>query len=218
MEFYPDSAVLIPELLKGLPYPVFATSSIDALIHAIESFLSPKASAHSEMFSISAIKTILAGYQNVVKNGKDSWKNDIEDYLVASNFAGIAFANAGCAAVHAMSYPLGGQYHIPHGEANQLMLPEVLRKYKEKQPVGRINDFEALLSDILGVSSDKSIEELIKLVDNILARKPLKDYGMTLEEFPAMAAGVIENQQRLLINNYTELTVEDLVSIYEASF
>ena len=217
-EFYPNKSVLITELLLGLPYNVFATSSIDALVHAIESFLSPKASDISEIFSVKAIRTILNGYIKIAETSKDSWTKNASEYLLASTYAGLAFTNAGCAAVHALSYPLGGKYHIAHGEANQLMLPEVMRKYKKKQPVGRINDLEILLSNILNISPDKAIESMISLVDQILERKPLREYGITQDEFRGFAIGVLDGQQRLLVNNYIELSEDDIVSIYEASY
>lgn len=101
-----DGAVLIPELLKKLPFRFFATSSIDALIHAIESYMSPKATPFSELFSEKAIEMLLNGYKSIVKNGEQEKEDRIGDFLLASAYAGIAFGNAGCAAVHAMSMPV----------------------------------------------------------------------------------------------------------------
>lgn len=215
---YADEAVLIPEMVRTLPYKFFATSSIDALIHAVESYLSPKAIPHSKLYSEKAIEMIISGYLYVVENGQDSWKDKAADFLTASNFAGIAFGYAGCAAVHALSYPLGGAYHIPHGEANQLMFAEVLRMYQKKQPVGRLNQLEELFGRVLGVSKDEALHKLYQLMDYILPRKPLQEYGMTLEEFPSFADSVIEGQQRLLKNNYTELSREDMIAIYRACY
>ena len=103
-------SVLIPELISGLPYKFFATSSIDALIHAAESYLSPKACPHSELFSKEAIRLILDGYLYVMEHGKDSWADKAEQFIIASNFAGMAFCSAGCAAVHALSYPPCGMW------------------------------------------------------------------------------------------------------------
>ena len=215
---YADEAVLIPEMVRTLPYKFFATSSIDALIHAVESYLSPKAIAHSKAFSEAAIEKIIAGYRYVIENGTDSWKDKAEDFLIASNFAGIAFGYAGCAAVHALSYPLGGKYHIPHGEANQLMFAEVMRTYAKLQPVGQLTQLETLFGRVLGVPAEQALNALYTLMERILPRKPLREYGMTLEEFPVFADSVIEGQQRLLRNNYTSLTREDMISIYEACY
>lgn len=215
---YADEAVLIPEMVCTLPYQFFATSSIDALIHAVESYLSPKAIAHSEIYSEKAIEMILSGYLHMVSHTRDSWKDYAENFLTASNFAGIAFGYAGCAAVHALSYPLGGAYHIPHGEANQLMFAEVLRTYQKKQPVGKLNQLEALFGRVLGVPQGQALETLYQLMDKILPCRPLKAYGITLEELPQFADSVIEGQQRLLRNNYTSLTREDMIAIYTACY
>lgn len=96
-EEFADGAVLIPELLKKLPFRFFATSSIDALIHAIESYMSPKATPFSELFSEKAIEMLLNGYKSIVKNGEQEKEDRIGDFLLASAYAGIAFGNAGCA-------------------------------------------------------------------------------------------------------------------------
>lgn len=215
---YPDKAVLIPELVESLPYKFFATSSIDALVHAVESYLSPKASEYSKMFSCKAISMILKGYQVVVQKGKDQWNQLADQFLMASNFAGIAFGNAGCAAVHAMSYPLGGTYHIPHGEANQLMFEAVLRMYEKKDPHGHLEDLKEVLANELCVEKEKSLEALYELMDQILVRKSLCTYGIKKEELPVFAESVLEGQQRLLNNNYVELSYDDMMQIYHSVF
>ena len=124
---YADEAVLVPGLLQSLPYSVFATSSIDAMIHAVESYLSPNACALSEVFSVQALTLILPCWKAAADGcGKDAWKQYAAEFLRASNYAGIAFGHAGCAAVHALSYPLGGAHHVPHGESNQVMFAPVM--------------------------------------------------------------------------------------------
>ena len=149
---FADEAALVPAMLQSLPYPVFATSSIDAMVHAVESYLSPNACVISELFSEKALQLILRGWKEAVASGsKDGWKAHALDFLRASNFAGIAFGHAGCAAVHAMAYPLGGVHHIPHGQANQLMFADVMRKYQEKKPIGKLNQLEELLARELDV-------------------------------------------------------------------
>ena len=215
---FPAKSILIPELISGLPYKFFATSSIDALIHATESYLSPKASPVSELFSKEAIRLIFEGYQYIVKNGLEKWTDRAQEFINASNFAGLAFCSAGCAAVHALSYPLGGGYHIPHGEANQLVFAATFRKYKEKQPVGKINDLEKMWGDLLGVSADQALETAFELFDKVQPRKPLKEFGISDSEFQGFAEGVMAGQTRLLNNNYVPLTIEDMVEIYKAVY
>lgn len=215
---YADEAVLIPEMVGTLPYKFFATSSIDALIHAVESYVSPKAIAHSEAYSEKAIKLIVSGFRYVRENGADSWTDKGADFLIASNLAGIAFGYAGCAAVHALSYPLGGTYHIPHGEANQLMFAAVFKKYKEKAPVGKINRLEEILAEILGTTPEQALDALYELMEVVLKRKDLKEYGVKEEELITFTDSVIEGQQRLLKNNYVSLDRDDMIEIYKSCY
>jgi len=213
-ELYADYAVMIPELLVKLPYKVFITSSVDALIHAAESYLAPGSNSYSEFFSIRAMEMILNGYMQVLEKGQEHFRTIIEDFLVASNYAGIAFGNTGVGAVHAMSYPLGGVHHVPHGEANYQFFIEVFKYYQEKQPVGKIEDLKKLFAKIIGSTEDNAFDELGKLLNNLLSLKPLHEYGMTEEEIAGFSESVLETQQRLLKNNYVPFTKEDLVNIY----
>lgn len=217
-ELSADYAVLIPELLVRLPYKVFVTSSVDALIHAAESFLSPKTCGYSELFSIKAMEMILKGYMEIIENGQEHFRTIIENFLVASNYAGIAFGNTGVGAVHAMSYPLGGAYHVPHGEANYQFFIEVFKYYEMKQPIGKIQDIKRVIARIIGSTEEKAFEDLGNLLNNLLALKPLNEYGMKEEDITGFAKNVIETQQRLLKNNYVPFTEEDLFKIYSKLF
>ncbi|MEA4852979.1 MAG: 4-hydroxybutyrate dehydrogenase [Christensenella sp.] len=213
-EMYADSAVLIPELLKGLPFKFFATSSIDALIHALESSLSPKATPYTEMFGYKAIEMILRGYQEIAKNGQEARIPLLKNFLIASNYAGIAFGNAGCAAVHAMSYPLGGTYHVPHGEANYALLIGVFKAYMELDPNGKIVKLNRFIADILGCGVDVVYNEMEKLLNQIIQCKPLHEYGVKQEELETFTDNVMEKQGRLMANNYAELSREKVYEIY----
>ena len=208
---FAGNAVLIGELLQTLPYPVFATSSIDALIHATESFLSPKATFFTEMYSVSAIRDILGGYLKVVED-RSAFVGLAEQFLRASTCAGIAFGNAGCAAVHALSYALGGKYHVAHGESNYQFFVPILRLYKGKEPEGKIVKLEELLCDILG--GDDGIGALEGLLQNILARKAMHEYGATEEDIIPFTKSTVANQQRLLAKNYVPLSDEEIEGIF----
>lgn len=214
-ELYPDYAVLIPEFLETLPYKFFCTSSIDALVHAAESYLSPKATVYSEMFSEKAMELLVEGFKYIAENGEEARKDKLVEFLQGSNFAGIAFGNAGCAAVHALSYPLGGRYHIPHGESNQLVFIAVFKKYKEKQPVGKIEKLEVFLGEKLGVRKENSLNTLEELLEKVYPKKKLEEYGIKKELYREFAKEVLEKQQRLLANNYIELTEDEIVTVYQ---
>ncbi|MDO4517977.1 MAG: 4-hydroxybutyrate dehydrogenase [Bacillota bacterium] len=215
---FPDEAVLIPESLQGLPDKVFATSSVDALIHAVESFLSPKASPFTEILSKEAIAMIMKGYQTIVERGGNTKENRadlLKEFCLAANYAGIAFGNAGCGAVHALSYAHGGAFHIPHGEANFICFTEVFKMYMRKQPVGKIQEANKIFCDVLGCDEAVVYEELDKFLGKILQKQPLKEYGMTEDQVATFAKSTIDNQQRLLGNNYVPLTEEEIAEIFQ---
>lgn len=225
---YADKAVLIMEMLDSLPYKIFATSSIDAMVHSVESFLSPNGCSISYMFSKEALKKIIIAWKKTMDCGNKSeanemytnenWKKYASDFLIGSNWAGIGFGYAGCAAVHACAYPLGSVYHIPHGQSNQLMFEAVMRKYKEIQPCGRINELESIIADCLGTKVDEAMEALYSLMNKILQCKPLHEFGVKEDDLTVFAANVIKTQQRLLKNNYVQLTEEQILEIYKVAF
>lgn len=214
-----DAAVLIPESLGGLPDKVFATSSVDALIHAVESYLSPKASPFTEMYSVQAIRMIMEGYGKIIERGGNTAENRadlLKDFCIAANYAGIAFGNAGCGGVHALSYAHGGAFHIPHGEANFICFTEVFKLYMEKQPVGKIQKLNAILMEVLGCAEADVYDALDAFLGKIIEKKPLQEYGMTEDQIDTFAQSTIDNQQRLLGNNYVPFDVEDCRRIFRA--
>lgn len=218
-ELYADHAVLIPQLVEGLPYQFFVTSSIDALIHALESLVSPKSNAFTELFSSKAIELILKGYLSINAKSPADRTEILEDFVIASNWAGIAFANTGVGAVHALSYPLGGNYHVPHGEANYQFFIEVFKVYNRKNPGGKIKEVNKLLAGILEIDATANIyDELAAVLDQLLVRKPLREYGMKAEEIESFADSVVTGQQRLLVNNYVSLTRDEIRDIFKALF
>ena len=220
----PAKAVMITNMLDSLPYKVFATSSIDAMVHSVESFLSPNGCSISRIFSKEALITIIKCWKKTVEaGGGDAWKEYAADFLKASNWAGLAFGYAGCAAVHATAYPLGSVYHIPHGQSNQLMFKSVMEKYKQIKPVGRISDLEVVIAQTLGIadSTDEKTDvlgSLYKLMDEILEAEPLRNFGVKDSDLPVFANNVINTQQRLLKNNYIELTEDQVLDIYKAAY
>lgn len=212
---FPDKVFLIPSLLASLPFKVFATSSIDALIHAMESFLSPKASEYSRIFSGAAIDKIIRGYKRIASEGRDTLPLLLSDFLIASNYAGIAFGNAGCAAVHAMSYPLSGKYHVPHGEANYCLLTGVFKKYMSIKKDGAISELNTLLSSLLDCGKDEVYEKLEKLLESVIKLKSLREYGVTEADLNAFTDTVTTSQGRLMANCFVPLSADNILSIYK---
>ncbi|MDY5022964.1 MAG: 4-hydroxybutyrate dehydrogenase [Blautia sp.] len=213
-QLYADAAVLVPELLEELPMSVFATSSIDALIHAIESSLSPKGNTFTRMFGYQAISMILNGYKQIRDYGPDARKPLLKSFLLASDYAGIAFGNAGCAAVHALSYPLGAKYHVAHGESNYAMFTGVMKNYMEIRKDGEIAVLNRYLAGILECSLDQVYEEMEKLLNVLIPKKSLHEYGVTEQDLEEFTDSVLENQQRLLANNFVPFDRERIYRIY----
>lgn len=214
-EILADDAVLIPEMIGTLPYKFYVYSSIDALIHAVESYVSPKSNPYTKMFAKEAMRQIIDIYKNIAEKGPEYRMERLDDILMASNYAGIAFGNTGVGAVHAMSYPLGGTYHVAHGEANYQFFTEVFKYYFKKNPDGSIKELNAFLAELLGCDGSKVYEALEELLDKLLSKNQLRSYGMKEEEIEGFADSVIKSQQRLLANNYVELTRDEIRDIYK---
>ena len=206
--------ISILQLLEGLPFPVFATSSIDALVHAVESSLSPKATPYTKLFGYKAIEMIIKGYQKIAAEGKETRIPLLKDFLVASNFAGLAFGTAGCAAVHALSYPLGGTYHVPHGESNYAMFTGVLKNYMEIRSDGALAEMNAYLSGLLGCEEKEVYDQLEQLLDHILPKKALHEYGVTEQDLQDFTHAVMTTQGRLMGNNFVPLDEARVYKIY----
>ncbi|RFD74772.1 4-hydroxybutyrate dehydrogenase [Gardnerella vaginalis] len=222
---YATDAVLIPELLKSLPDYVFATSSIDALTHSIESALSPIATELTKMFSYKACGLILQSYMRVVKEDSSAKAQVVGDLVSASLYAGIAFGNAGCGCVHAMAYPLGGTFHVAHGETNAALLTSVLRYYAkhdaesstsaENTDLSKLFDF---MANILECKNADVLDKLDEVLNTILPKHKLHEYGMTEDMIQSWAASVVKEQQRLLKNSYMHMDESAIAEVYASTF
>lgn len=221
-EMFADDAVLVPELLYGLPDHVFATSSLDALVHSVESTLSPNSTPYTRMFGYEAMKMIISGYKAVAEAGpagspeRRAKRNELmRDFLIASDYAGISFDTGGCAAVHALSYQLGGKYHVPHGESNYAMFTGVLRNYMEIKPEGEILKMNQFIADILGCDVADVYDALETLINKLLPKKALHEYGVTGQDLPEFADRVIKTQERLMKNCFVPLDYDRVLKIFK---
>ena len=219
-DIIPNKVCLVPDMLKTLPYKPFASSAIDALIHATESFLSPhRKTITSEMYSVKAMEMILEGFRRIAENGPDARLDYLDQFVTASLFAGIAFLKAGCGTVHAMSFPLGGTYHVPHGESNYALFGKIMEIYNEKNPDGEIMKFKEKVAAITGCEVENAIPYLNELLEKVLHLKPLREYGFTETDIVEMPKSVEANQQRLLTNSYIQpWTLELMERVYRECY
>ena len=216
---YPEVALLDPELTLTLPPEATASTGLDALCHAIESYTSVTASPMSEMVSREAIGLISENLRTCVHNGSNL--DAREAMLLGSLYAGLGLANAGVTAVHSLSYPLGGRYGVPHGLANTILLPHVMAFNLP----GALEKF-ALVAEAMGEAVGDmpvreaaylAVEAVEALIGDCGITKTLKDFGVKENDFPEMAQAAM-TVARPLANNPRKMTIEDAVEIYTEAF
>ena len=219
-QLLPDVALLDPELTVGLPPHVTAATGIDAMVHAIESFTSAiHKNPYSDMLALKALELMSANIETAVHDGANLPARTA--MLFGSLLAGQAFANAPVAAVHALAYPLGGHFHIPHGLSNSLVLSHVLRFNYETA-----SDSYATLARIVmqGTGGDSASGDVAPLpdyfealVDRLMMPSRLRELNVPEDSLP-MLAGDAMLQQRLLVNNPRKVSEQDALRIYEAAY
>lgn len=217
----PDLALLDAELTLGLPAAVTAATGIDAMVHAIEAYTSAlKKNPLSDLLAREALRLMAGNLDSAVSDGRN--REARQAMLLGACLAGQAFANAPVAAVHALAYPLGGHFHIPHGLSNALVLPHVLGfnaqvaapLYAELAPL-------VLGADLRAGSAREQTEQLIEALAGFSVRSGLptrlRDAGVTEDMLPTLAADAMK-QQRLLVNNPREMTEAHALAIYQAAY
>lgn len=212
---FPSVAILDPKLTVGLPPKVTAATGMDALIHAVEAFTSKNSYRFTDMLAGEAIRLIVENIRTAFANGTDLEART--RLLEGSLLAGMAFANAGVTAVHAFAYPIGAEFHIPHGVANSIMLVPVM----EFNMIGNLNKF-AQLADLLGENTDglstrqkamAAINALRTLAEDLEIPSHLSQFDIKESDVPMLADGVMK-VTRLLANNPRVMTVGDAQGIY----
>jgi len=214
----PDAAVLDAELTVGLPVHVTAATGVDAMVHAIEAYTSVRLkNPLSDLFAREALALLSGNIRTVCTDGSDVGAR--QQMLLGSTYAGIAFANAPVAAVHALAYPVGALFHVPHGLSNSLVLPHVL-----KFNAGVAQRLYAELADIVvpevrgDVRSrvDAFIAYFESLPEALGLPTTLSRVGIAADDLPKLASDAML-QTRLLVNNPREVTHDDALAIYKAA-
>ena len=217
---YPDVALLDSLLTLGLPPAVTAMTGVDAMVHAIESFTSRhKKNPLSDALAVKALQLLYANLPAAVGDGKDPAVR--EAMLQGSLFAGMAFANAPVAAVHALAYPLGGHYQLPHGLTNSLVLGPVL-EFNLPQAEALYAELGRSILPALRSSADaEAAREFVSAIRTLVSSMPyaqrLREVAVKEEDLPMLSRDVM-NIQRLLVNNPREVTYDDALALYQAAY
>lgn len=214
-DMMPDYVVLDARMIRNLPRPIAAATGVDAMCHAIECFTCVKANPFSDTFALEAFDLIVNNIEEACDN-KDAL--DAKRAMqVAALYGGIAITASGTTAVHGLSYPLGGKYHVAHGVSNAILLGPVMHF---NEPA--IKDRLALAYDraIRGdlTTQDQKADAVIRRMDQIVEHlnipKKLDELGVHDVPIGWLAKAGLE-QQRLLTNNKREVTLEDAKAIYQ---
>tara|TARA_R110000868_G_scaffold53928_3_gene169158 strand:+ start:1703 stop:2842 length:1140 start_codon:yes stop_codon:yes gene_type:complete len=208
---YGDLAVLDAALTYGLPRGTTAATGIDAMVHAIEAYTSKnQKNPVSDALALAGLKKLHGAIERACTDGKDTEAR--EDMLLGALLAGQAFANAPVAAVHALAYPLGGVFHVPHGLSNSLMLPPVLRyNAPAAEPL-----YAELAGHIgLAGSTEALVGEMERIANAVGIETRLSQVGVSHNDLPRLAEEAML-VTRLLVNNPREMTLEAAHACYEA--
>lgn len=215
-EMIADYVLLDSRMIKNLPKPIAAATGVDALCHAIECFTSVKANPISNTFALEALDLIM---NNIIEACTNPEALDAKSHMLLGSFyAGVAITSSGTTAVHALSYPLGGKYHIAHGVSNAMLLTPVM---KFNEPA--IKDLLAVAYDRVVKDGNKDLavdeksayminqlEEIVKVLE---IPTSLKTFNVPAEDLDGLVAAGME-VTRLLVNNKREVTPEDAKKIY----
>ncbi|WP_057462943.1 iron-containing alcohol dehydrogenase [Pseudovibrio sp. POLY-S9] len=214
----PDVALLDADLTIGLPPHVTAATGIDAMVHAIEAYTSTSANNNpvSKVLAQEALRLLGANIEKAVNTPQD--KEARSNMLLGSMLAGQAFANSPVAAVHALAYPIGGIFHVPHGVSNALVLPHVMRfnlptcaqAYAELAPLVFPELAEIPVGNRGGVFADR-LAELSKVLG---VETTLREVGIGEQDVVKLASEAMK-QTRLLVNNPREVDEDSALKIYQ---
>ena len=209
-KLFPAVAIVDPELTLGVPKYVTAASGMDALLHAVEAFTSKNANSFTDILAKRAMFLIAGNLRDAFEDGGNVDARSA--MLEGAMLAGMAFANAGVTAVHAFAYPIGAEFHIPHGVANSIMMGPVLTFNTPANPT-KFADAGIAMGLAASISAEGTIAFMKQLADDIEIPKHLADFGVRDEHIPGLASGVLK-VTRLLANNPREVTHEDAMRLY----
>ncbi len=213
-----DAAYVDPKLTWSVPAKVTADTGMDALTHCIEAYTNKFAHPTVDIYALQGIRLIAANLEKAVKNGHDVEAR--EALALGSLYGGLCLGPVNTAAVHALSYPLGGEFHIPHGLSNAILLPSVM-KFNRPANLRRYAEVALALGCEPGQDADETaqhgVEFIYRLAEAVGIPQKLTELGIPQTAVPGMAKAAME-VQRLLKNNPREVTEQDALNIYNSLY
>lgn len=210
-----DAAYIDPLLTLTVPAKITAETGMDALSHCIESYTNKHAHPVVDRYALTGIELIAKHLERAVKDGKD--REARAALALGSYYGGLCLAPVNTAAVHALSYPLGGEYHISHGLANAILLPPVMRFNLHANIAKHAAIARAVGVDCTGLSDEEAAQKGVEAVASLAERcgipSTLTALGIGREKVEALADAAMK-VTRLLVNNPREVTREDAIAIY----
>ena len=213
----PVIAIIDPDLMQHMPQTLAASTGMDALTHAMEGYITKNSWLMTDMFHINAISLI---YKNLVKSVNDKEKDAIEKIAYAQYIAGMGFSNAGLGITHSMAHSLGAYFDTPHGIANAILLPHVMKFNGKVCPglfknmgnamgldMSKVTDYEAV---------DKVVDAIKKLLIELNLPKTLEEVGIPEEMLPTLADQALKDI--CTPGNPRSVTKEDILNIYKESY
>ena len=215
----PCVAIVDPELMYSMPKGLTAATGMDALTHAIESYITPGAWVMSDMLELKAIEMIAANLKAAVDNGSDPVAR--EAMSQAQYIAGMGFSNVGLGIVHSMAHPLGAHYDTPHGVANALLLPYVM-EYNAESPAAPkyINIAKAMGVDTTGMTEAEGVQAAIEAVKqlsiSINIPQKLNEIGVRKEDLHTLAVDAFNDV--CTGGNPRPTSIEDIEALYNKAY
>lgn len=211
---YPLMAVVDPELTHTMPPGLTAATGMDALTHAVESHVARTAWEPTRAFSLQATSLVFSCLERACQDGTDAEAR--RQMSLASLLAGMAFTNSGLGINHALAHALGSHFDVPHGVANAVLLPHVMRFNLESAPEAYRELARAMGMEVSGLSAGQAAEKAVEAVEGLLASLPLprtlRELGIPPTSVESLAAEAFLNT-RMRSSNPRETVLEDLVGI-----
>ncbi|GKV65213.1 MULTISPECIES: iron-containing alcohol dehydrogenase [unclassified Sporosarcina] len=214
-----DVAIVDPALTVSVPSKVTAATGVDALTHAVEAYISKNASPVTDALALQAIRLISGSLRTAVANGED--RQARTDMSYGSYLAGLAFFNAGVAGVHALAYPLGGQFHIAHGDSNAVLLPYVMGYIRHSCEKRMKDIYDAMGFSSANLSQEEAshrcVAELKRLVADVDIASTLKGFDIPEDALEKLTIDATK-QTRILARSPRVLEKDDIFKVYRAAF